>query len=394
MQDIKSITADRIQELSTHNKEPNWILEKRLEAWHAFQNTEMPDLKYGLDIRMDLRGLDINKVNPNVIENIQMPDRKDIIIRPLTDAINENPEIVKKHFMRTANLTDKFSSLHWALWNRGLFIYVPKGVQAENLHLNFDAVDGSVLENILIVLEPLSSLTFLETLSGNPVFRSSVTEIFLGEGARLNFGSLQKYGQTTYNFSARKAYTERDAKLDWVTFDMGSFRTLSDITTVMTSPGAESRTIGMYFGNSSQQFNFSVNSIHAAPDTTSDMLVKGALNDHAKVIYRGLVKIEKNACRSNGYQLEDTLLLSDDAEADPVPNLEIDNNDVRCTHGTTVGHVDPDKIFYMMSRGIDEVEAKKRIVEGFFEPVINKLTVKVMENDLRKLLEKKIEEIK
>ncbi len=393
MQALKDINKHTVAELSSWNGEPEWVLEKRLEAWEHFEKAVMPDMRYGLDIRMDIAGLDISGISRIGKSEIDAMGGNGAMIKPLRTAMQENHDIVGKYFMKTADLTNKLSAFHWALWNDGLLIYVPEGKAAGPVQISINS-SGNVLENMLIILEPLSSLTLLETLSGSPSFRSGVTEVFCGEGSALKLGSLQNYGEDAYNFSSKKAVASRDSRIDWITLDMGSRRTLSDITTRMAGQGAGSRTVGMFFGDKDQQFNFYVNSTHAAPDTTSDMLTKGAVNDRAKVIYRGLVRIEQNAPRSNGYQSEDTLILSDEAEADPVPNLEIENNDVRCSHGTTVSHVDPDKLFYIMSRGVSELEAKKRIVEGFFEPVIGSIPVKTMEGRIRELICQKVGMIK
>jgi len=155
----------------------------------------------------------------------------------------------------------------------------------------------------------------------------------------------------------------------------------------LNGEGSATNNYGIFFGNEKQQFDLVANSIHNAPNTTSDIFTKGALTDTSKCIYRGLVKIHQNAGGSNGYQKEDTLLLSPDAAADSIPNLEIDNSDVRCTHGATIGRIDREKMFYLMSRGLNEKQATRTYVRGFFEELILKMQIEKLRENMHDLVE-------
>ena len=178
--------------------------------------------------------------------------------------------------------------------------------------------------------------------------------------------------------------------MNWLDCCLGSRYTRADIITRLSGRGSSTNNYGLFFGTGSQQFDLNVGTIHAERNTVCDMMTKGALNDRAKAVYTGLVKINANAANSNGYQKEDTLLLSPDAEADSIPQLEIDNNEVKCTHGATVGQVDKEKLFYLMSRGIPANESKKILVEGFFEPMIQKIAVENVQNKLREIVAERV----
>ena len=171
----------------------------------------------------------------------------------------------------------------------------------------------------------------------------------------------------------------------------GSKATMSEVTTILQGEGSSTNNHGIFFGNKNQQFDLVANSVHNAPHTVSDIFTKGALTGNGKCLYRGLVKINQNAFGSNGYQKEDTLLLSEDAVADSIPNLEIDNNDVRCTHGASIGRIDREKMFYLQSRGLNEGTATKEYVKGFFEPLIQKIQIKNLRDNMHKMVEEMME---
>ena len=178
--------------------------------------------------------------------------------------------------------------------------------------------------------------------------------------------------------------------INWLDCCFGSNVTLSEVTTNLNGEGAETNNYGIFFGNKKQQFDLVANSMHNMPDTKSDIFTKGALTDKSKCIYRGLVKIQKNASGSNGYQKEDTLLLSPNAAADSIPDLEINNSDVKCSHGASIGRIDREKLFYLMSRGMDETEATRIYVKGFFEELIQKMKIKELRDNMHNLVEKRM----
>lgn len=372
-----------IKELSS--QEPEWLKQKRLEAFDAAKNLNFQNI-FGLGISLNISDLDFNNIEPPKKENIKIDS--DIEVLDIHEAIQK--EDLKEYLFSTLE-KDKVSYLHKAFFNKGLFIKVPKGVETK-LYYEFDLKTKSSFDNVLIILEPLSKLEFIEkniahTDSG---FRSQVVEIFAKEGSRIDYAAVQEYPHTINNFIQRKAIAEKDATVNWITCDLGGNISKADMTTVLRGPGSSTTTKNLFFGSGSQQFGLSVNAIHEASNTSSDLSTKGALNDKARGLYVGLIKILEQASNCTGYQKEDVLQLSEEAEANAIPNLEIRNEDVKCSHGATTGQVDKDKIFYLMSRGIPEQEAKNKIVEGFFEYLIAQIPIESLQEEIRNMIKKKL----
>ncbi|MBI4176269.1 MAG: Fe-S cluster assembly protein SufD [Candidatus Aenigmarchaeota archaeon] len=390
--------------MSVNDKLPvggSWLQEKRRQAWESFAAKPYPIIRYGLNITTDAGGLSLENLSipqpkPPKVEN----RNKGIIVTDIFTALNEYPDIVEKHLFKSLGYAEcacgncipntaaneKFLSFHQSMFNAGLLVYAPKGAEAEHpVHID-SRVDGALLEHTLVVAEPLSRLAIMENLHGDGSFRSGIVEVFAGDGSSVNFGSMQNYGEGLVNFSMKKAVVNKDANMEWVTCDTGARLTKSDVSSVLDGSGARTMNRGMFFGRGGQHFDFHVNAIHARQSTESYLLTRGALYDSSKAIYRGLIKMTRDARGAIGYQKADTLLLGEHAEADPVPYLEIDNNEVKCGHATTVGQVDAEKMFYLMSRGLGEEEARARIVEGFFEPLIRLLHADRIQKEARALI--------
>ena len=376
------LSREYIKDLSRQNKEPEWLTQKRLEAFSAYQQLEL-NAVYGLGITLDFSNLNL-EVEPPEIEHLKIKSGDAEVLD-----INEALPQVKDYLFSTLE-KEKISCLHAALFNKGLFIRVPKGVETKLLFEN--DLQSNSFENLLIVLEPLSKLEFIEnnTSKKNNLLRSQITEIFAKEGSRIDFASIQQYPQTINNFVNRKAIIEKDATINWVSCDLGGSLSKSDMTTFLKGPGSSVFNKNLFFGSGNQQFGIAINAIHDAPNTKSDLATKGALNDRAKGLYTGLIKINPDAAKSVGYQREDVLQLSEEAESNAIPNLEIGNEDVKCSHGATTGQINKEKIFYLMSRGIPEQEARNKIVEGFFEPLITGIQIEKIQDEIRKIIEKKL----
>ena len=359
------------------------LRQKRIQAWEFFCSTSpIPFIKYGLSIITPLDSIEFDNLDPegNKISFSSPPGIK------INNFIND--ERVFSTFPQ-----ERFSSLHIAFCNNFLHIKIPDNFQSgEPLYIQKKMGGKNFFEHIFIDVGKNCKLSILESLEGQGNSHSGGVEIFLGEGSSLLFGSKQDLSFETNNLSIKKAFLEKDSKLVWLTFDSGSRLTLSRIDAKMLGQGSSVYTKLMLFGSHNQHFDFNVSSIHSASDTFSDINQKAVLDGRAKMVINGLVKIEKNAPRSNGYQKEDTLLLSPDAEAAPIPALEIDNNNVRCTHGTTVGQIDKKILFYLMARGLDEETATRLVVKGFFETLISSLPLEKLQEDIRKIIESRLEE--
>jgi len=325
---------------------------------------------------------------PKIIPEIKT---KGVTVIDMHLALNKYPELLKNNLMSCIDFSEnKLTALHSAFWNNGLFIHVDKDVEAE-LPVIFHPGHPYQLTNILIILEPGSKLIFTENIGSNKgVFNSENVEIIVKDNASVVFNSVQKLYPGSYHFTIKRAKLGKNASIRWLDFCLGSKLVRSEITTYLQKEGANAKNYGIFFGNSRQQFDLVTNSFHEAPYTNSEIITKGALNNKAKAIYRGLVKIHKNAHHSNGFQKEDTLLLSPDAEINPMPNLEIDNDEVKCSHGASIGRIDREKMFYLKSRGMDDKEATSLYVKGFFEELIQKMKIPKLRDNMHGLIEERM----
>jgi Fe-S cluster assembly protein SufD len=292
---------------------------------------------------------------------------------------------------------EKFAAHNGALWEHGLLVHVPRGLVLEKpLYVRIANTHeaGALFWRLLVVAEPESRFSVVEEfvsqsseLSG---YSNVVSELFVGDGAKVEYVSLQNLSLQTWHFAAHRAQVDRDAELDWVAGGFGSKKGKTRIQNDLAGPGATSRVTGAYFADGEQHLDYDTFQEHIAPNTTSDFAFKGALRDHATAVWRGMIKVEKDAQKTNAYQESRALMLSPDAHAVPIPGLEILANDVRCTHGATVGRVDRDELFYAMARGISRGEAERLIVRGFFTDVLNRIELEPVREAVTEALEARI----
>jgi Fe-S cluster assembly protein SufD len=292
---------------------------------------------------------------------------------------------------------DKFAAHNAALWKNGLLVVVPKGVVlGRPLYVRIaNTLDGgSLFWRLLVVAEAESRLTLIEEYSSaSPElsgYANVVTELFVEQAAKLEYVSIQNLSRETWHFAAHRAQVGRDAELDWVAGGFGSKKGKVRIENDLVGPGATSRVTGAYFADGSQHLDYDTFQEHAAPHTTSDFAFKGALRDHSTAVWRGMIRVEKDAQRTNGYQENRNLILSEDAHADSIPGLEILANDVRCTHGATSSPVSRDELFYCMARGLTRGEAERLIVRGFFQDVLDRIELEPVREALAAALEARI----
>lgn len=366
-------TEQTIMQLSKKLYEPDWLIEKRKKAFDTYNQLPTPVLTYGMGINIDSTTHTPPTLNPETGSGeLIITGAEETEVLSLKKALNKYESFFKTYFTQTP--TDKYAALHQALYNTVICIRIPKGITASTpLTLQLNLNDPTRIEYIFVFAEEHSTLTIIDNAhSTTPSFRSQVVHIIAQEGAHLTYISNQQLDNTT-QFTRKTATAHKNAHITWLDSCLGSTYTKSSTTTILAEEGAESNHAGLYFGTQNQVFDIDANVIHEAPHTTSNIITKGALNNHAKTIYQGLIKIQPHAHGCKGYQHEDTLLLSEHAEADAVPNLEIHNDDVSCSHGTTISHIDAEKLFYLTSRGLTENEAQQNIIEGFFEPIIQQM---------------------
>lgn len=294
---------------------------------------------------------------------------------------------------------EKFAAHNAARWKHGLLVHVPRGVQLERplyVRVANTVEGGSLFWRLLVVAEPESRFALIEEYtSASPElqgYSNAAVEIVVGEGARVEYVSVQNLSPETWHFASHHARVERDAELDWVTGGFGSAKGKVRIQNDLAGQGATSRVTGAYFADGTQHLDYDTFQEHIAPYTTSDFAFKGALRDRARAVWRGMIRVEEGAQRTNAYQENRNLLLSKTAHADSIPGLEIMANDVRCTHGATLGQIDRELLFYLMTRGLTRAEAERLIVRGFFQDVLDRVDLPPVRQALEAALEARIPE--
>jgi Fe-S cluster assembly protein SufD len=275
---------------------------------------------------------------------------------------------------------DKFSALHGAFWSGGVFLYVPKGVQVElplEARVYADADSPALMPHTLVVVEAGASAVFIDEYVSptgeQQGLSNSVVELFTGAGAQLRYVSVQDWGRNVYHFNTQRLVAQRDSATNSLSILLGSKLTKSNVESGLDGQGATSEMLGIFFGDGAQHFDQHTLQDHLQPHTTSDLLFKGVLRDRARSVFAGLIRVEPHAQRTDAYQANRNLLLSDKARVDTMPKLEIGANDVRCTHGATIGQVDQEQLFYLQSRGLDRGEAERMIVDGFLDEIIQRI---------------------
>jgi Fe-S cluster assembly protein SufD len=292
---------------------------------------------------------------------------------------------------------EKFAAHNAAMWRSGLLVEVPKGVVLEKplyIRIANAVAGGSLFWRLLVVAEPESRFTVIEeyvsAAADLSAYSNAAVEIVVGQAAKVEYVSVQSLSRQTWHFASHHARVERDAELDWVAGGFGSAKGKVRIQNDLAGPGATSRVTGAYFADGTQHLDYDTFQEHIAPDTTSDFAFKGALRDEARAVWRGMIRVEQDAQKTNAYQENRNLLLSKSAHADSIPGLEILANDVRCTHGATLGQVDRDQLFYLMARGLTRTEAERLIVRGFFQDVLDRVELEPVRQALGDALEARI----
>jgi len=292
---------------------------------------------------------------------------------------------------------EKFAAHNAALWEQGLLVHVPKGVELEQplyVRIPNPPDGGAQFWRLLIVAEPGSRFSLIEEYaagSGEAAgYSNAVVEIFVGQNAKVEYVSLQNLARDTWHFASHRARVERDAELDWVAGGFGSKKGKVRIENDLAGQGATSRVTGAYFADGDQHLDYDTLQEHLAPNTTSDFAFKGALRDQATAVWRGMIRVEPDAQKTNAYQENRNLLLSPKAHADSIPGLEIRANDVRCTHGATVSQVDREQLFYAMARGLTQANAERLILRGFFQDVLDRIELEPVREALGEALEARI----
>jgi len=307
---------------------------------------------------------------------------KGMVFTDLRHAIQDYQDILSKILGQIVRSNEgKFASMASAFSQEGILLYVPPGLSVEapvNGIFWGPEIDKAYFSHLLIYVDDGASVTYIhETASTNKPgaqsLHAGIVEIHVGNNSNLTFVELQSWGNHVWNFSHERALVGRDGNLDWIFGAIGSHLTKNFSDIDLVGMGASARMSGFYFTNEDQHFDHDTQQNHFAPNTSSDLLFKGALRDESRSVWQGMIYVAPGAQKTDGYQANRNLVLSKKARADSIPGLEILADDVRCTHGATVGKIDEEQVFYLRSRGIPYETAERLIVEGFFDPIMQRI---------------------
>ncbi|PTQ57650.1 MAG: Iron-sulfur cluster assembly protein SufD [Candidatus Carbobacillus altaicus] len=424
--------------LHVNREEPAWVREKREAAfraldtlpWPVFEKMNITDWPWfqfrpfvsgrPVGSRQDLPEAVLTILNtfvqgaPTVVvengdliweENTSDLNAQGVIVSDLKRALIDHEGLVKRYLFQAVSgdhdrlialsKNDRLLALSDALWNGGLFVYVPKGVRlAEPIQLILAAHgEGTgLLPRLVVVTEGDSDLTFIEhRLSDDEMttVHNGVSEVFVGSGARLRFVSVQTLGQKTYDHTRRYGVVEASGRLEWVFGEVGSAHSAQLTVSNLVGEGGSADVKMVSIGNGKQRNHFDLRNRHVAPHTESDVLAKGILLDSARQIYHVVTKIEKGARGSNGEQTARLMMLSHDARGDANPILLIDEHDVKADHAASVGYVDETQLYYLMTRGLSRKEAERMLIFGFLEPVVSQVPIESVQAYLYTAMERK-----
>ena len=419
----KGLTEEIVRQISAEKDEPEWMLESRLKALKIFNEKENP--KWGPDlsevdmdeittyIRPDADMSDDWKNVPDEIrdtfDKLGIPEAEKesmlsgvgaqydsevvyhsiqkylsdqgVIYTDFETGLKEYPEIVKKYFSKciTPNL-HKYAALHYAVWSGGSFVYVPKGVNVDiplQSYFRLNAPGAGQFEHTLIIIEEGAYCHFIEGCSApkyNVInLHAGAVELVVGEGATLRYSTIENWSRNMYNLNTKRAIVEKDGKIEWVSGSFGSKVSMLYPASILVGENASSEFTGISFAGEGQNLDTGAQVVHAAPHTTSTVNTKSISKSGGIAIYRGLVEIKENAVGAKNATSCESLMLDNKSRSDTIPTIKIENNNIDIGHEAKIGRISDSVIFYLMSRGISEQEAKEMVVRGFAEPIAKEL---------------------
>ncbi len=418
-------------------REPDWLIDRRRRAWAAYEHLPWPSRQDEEWSRTDIRLFQDKDFSLAVPDGSDRSDSADDEIRPLLSegvtlagfvraengiphashlepvwsqrgvlfeqlavAASNHPNVARPYFERELipHGLDRFAALQAAAWSNGALLYVPKGVVVKDpLHvLSGLSGQGTDISRLLVIMGEGSEATLLTELASRREddrgFHCGAIELFLAPGAHLRFVSLQNWGTGVWHFAHHRAVLDRDASLQWTSGALGSRLSKVNQHVLLDGVGAESQVNGVMFTEGKQHLSYHTLQHHRAPHCRSDFLYKAALQDQSRTVWRGMIKVDPGAQKTDGYQRNDNLLLSSQARADSIPGLEIQADDVRCTHGSTSGRVDEELIFYAQARGFTRQEAIRMIVTGFFQQVFDRISIDSVREALGRAIARRVRE--
>ncbi|MGD8814341.1 MAG: Fe-S cluster assembly protein SufD [Anaerolineales bacterium] len=427
-------TVEDVLSLSKRFAEPEWLRERRLHAWQAYGQLPMPTLRDEAWRRSDIRQMPSDRLALKPVDDVSLdeellalPGGDDraglLVLRPglppqskggkglgeqgvvfcdWATAVREHEALLREHLGSVVREDEaKFAALAAGLTQEGALIYVPPGVRLESpLHtLVWAPGSGGLAATRLVVIVSQDAELTLVHETGSPLqpqgeaAYAGIVELHVGEGAKLNFVELQHWGKHVWNFTHERAHLERNAGIDWVFGAVGSRFTKTYADLNLAGEGAEGRMTAFYITDGEQHLDHDTQQNHLKPHTTSDLLFKGALGNRSRSVWQGMIYVAPGAQKADGYQMNRNLILSDDARADSIPGLEILADDVRCTHGATVGRLEDEPLFYLMTRGMARETAERLLIDGFFEPILERIPLDDLRARTSDMLHNKLDEL-
>ena len=431
-------TRDQVEILSTRKVEADWLRAARLAAHDAFVAAPAPsraeeDWRYTwqrLSQALQYDGLAFAEERAPAADASALPEGlraliaeagaeparlvqvdSSVVLRELPEALKaqgviltsleaaarEHPELVQKHLGSAVTPAEgKFAAMNGAYWTGGLFLYVPKNVRVETPVRAWRWLsDGATAAfgRTLVVAEEGAQVALVEVLGSGAVERAlsvSAAEVIAGEGAQVTYVSAQRYGAGVVHLATDRVVAGRDARVTALYNTFGGDLSRLDSRCALRAPGSHVDLLGIYIAQDAQHFDHETLQDHVAPHASSNLLFKGALDDEGRSVFRGLIRVHPKAQRTDAYQTNRNLVLSNKARADSLPNLEIQADDVRCSHAATVGQLDEEEIFYLLSRGVPKGEAVRLVVFGFFAEVLEQLPLEDVRAELLRYVERRL----
>ena len=379
--------------------QPAWLSERRQKGASLAQELPLPDQK--------AKGWEFTDLSSLDLEGYQEADATPVVsgaegatVLPLSEALSTHADLLHERLGSLVPVEDPFVARNEVAWRDGVLVYVPSGVRLSNpiqIELPVDASGASINWRTLIVLEDDAEAEVWEHWSSPDdevdAVLNSVVELAVGQNATLRYVNTQDISEKSWIFATQRAQVERDGRLDWTALGFGSGRGKVRMETNLAGPGSEARVTGGYAGGAGQHLDYDTTQEHAAPNTNSDLAFRGVLAAGATAVWRGMIKVDPGAQQTDAFQESRNLLLSPEAHADAIPGLEILADDVRCTHAAAVAQVDKEQLFYLTSRGLGDEAAKRLIIEGFLESLVERLAEGPVRDSISEALETRLAEI-
>ncbi len=409
MTSARGFNPDSFSQLLQLSDEPEWMKERRKKAWELYNTIPMPTRSDEEWRRTDLRKLDLSapvpflqtKVTPapsaktsktlaaaltiadGAVTQQWLSDTyasQGVVVTDMKTALSQYPDLIERYFMTQAVTADdsKFAALHGAFWNNGVFIHIPKNISVTepiSVHIAMENAEAALMAHSLALLDNGSAANVVVEITGTTLeqqsFSSRINELVLGANAQLNFTTIQNLGAAAYDFYTTRGVLQNDAQLTINTIELGARLSKGRIEAILRGNGSHAQLYGLYLGAENQHYDRFTLQDHLGLSTSSNLLFKGILSDTARSVYSGFIRVHPGAKKSQAYQQNRNILLNNTARADSIPNLEISESDILgCSHGATVGKVDPEELFYLMCRGLTRIEATQLLMEGFAEELI------------------------